>query len=219
MTGTDAVEPEAQPADARGPGGSGRSRGRPGAWAVGALAAALVGVGTWWVTAVHPGGHLGPAGDGTVAICATRTGGPAGGDVAVGAVLEPTADAELTGLTLVGATNLVADATVAPVVHSSDGSSTVLGAMHWPLSSADRAGLTLDWDGERALSGAHLTAGVAEDVVVHVHADDPEVPASWSAIRITYRAEGAHWAQTIRQALVVPAGTAACSSDDETDQP
>lgn len=218
VAGTSAVGPEAPATGAPEPGEPRPSRGRLAAWAGGALAAAFVVGGTWWVTAVHPGGHLSPPEDGTVTVCATRAGGPADGDVAFGAVLEPTSDVELTGLTLVGATNVVVDATVVPVVHGSDGGYTTVGAMHWPLSSADRAGLTLEWSSERDLAGAHLTAGVTEDVVLRVHADDAAAQASWSAIRVTYRTAGAHWAQTFHQGLIIPAGTATCFTDDDTEQ-
>ena len=205
MAGENAVVPEAPTTGAPEPGPSGPLRGRRAAWAAGVLATVLTVGGAWWVTAVHPGGHLSPpAGAG---VCALRGTDPAHPDVAFGTVLTPTSDVELTGLTLVDARNVeAASAAVVPIVPDADGGSTVLGTMLWPLSSADRAGLTLDWDGRRDLEGARLTAGTAENLILQVHATDPAVDASWSAFRITYRTAGVRWVQTFDLTLLVPGG-------------
>lgn len=158
------------------------------------------------MTAVHPGGHLRPPGGGGA--CVLRGTDRADPDVAFGEVLTPTSDVEVTRLTLIGARNVeVASAVVVPVVPDADGGSTVLGDALWPLSSADRAGLSLDWDRSRELAGARLTAGSTENLILQVHAPDPAVDASWSGLRITYRTAGVRWAQTIDETLVVPGGS------------
>lgn len=185
-----------------------RTSGRRVEW-LGIAGVALAIGAAWWWTAVHPGGQLGPPT--SAGLCVTRSAGPADGDIAIGAALEPTSDVELTGLTLVGDQNVeVLDASVVPVVAGPDGGTAIVGATAWPLTSADRAGLTLDWDRERGLDGARLAAGTTENLVLHVRVTDPAAAASWSAFRVTYRTAGARWAETFDLTLLVPAGNAAC---------
>lgn len=74
-------------------------------------------------------------------------------------------------------------------------------------TDAERAGLTL--------GATNLVADTTVAPVVPVNADDPDVEAS--LVRDPHHPPGPR-ARTFHQALVVPAWTAACSSDDATDQ-
>ncbi len=164
-----------------------------------------------WVVPAHSGQDLGAAGP--VAVCVARDGDPAERDAVIGApALRASRDLRITAVRLVDPTNVaLADTIVVPVVQGPDGGYTLFGAQRgWPLSDAERAGLTVDWAAERPAVGAALTPDVEEAMALHVQVGDPARDASYAGFEVEYRMLATRWVQGYPHAFLMPGGLATC---------